>query len=481
MRRAGVVVRSVAVLACAALLSGCTSFATTLHGAAAPTAAASALPDCPASRAQPDATRPQVALDMRLSDDLHTVTGTETVRFTPDRPISQLVFRLVPNDPGSATAGNRLTVDDVRGSDVAGGSYDTAGAGDPGGLYRVRLWSQLDGGRTTTVTLAWTLRLGRGAFDRVGTDQGPAGGVAWWGSGAPLLAWQPGTGWAQEPFTQVLGETATSPAAATSVRVSAPAELIVLMTGAQTPPSPAADGRRTWTSSDPAARDVSVAVGRFTTRQVTAPGGTAVTVGVLPGEDLDASVLADWTTTAIGELAARFGPYPYRTLTVALLPSYGGGIEYPGSILLATRSRAVLVHEVAHMWFYGLVGDDQFRDPWLDEAFATYAEALVSGHWSPDGAQRALGLPGSVGTPIGAFPSTDAYVATVYDKGAGALLAARQAAGPAAFDAAVRCYVDALAWSIARPRDVAAALARLRPALDVLVQAGALQPEDLPR
>lgn len=114
-----------------------------------------------------------------LSDDLHTVTGTETVRFTPDRPLSQLVFRLVPNDPGSATAGNRLTVDHVRGSDVAGGSHDTAGAGDPGGLYRVRLRPQLDGGRTTTVTLAWTLRLGRGAFDRVGTDQGPAGGVAW--------------------------------------------------------------------------------------------------------------------------------------------------------------------------------------------------------------------------------------------------------------------------------------------------------------
>jgi hypothetical protein len=475
------VVRVVAAIACAAVLSGCTSFATALRRAAAPPPAAAALPDCPAVRAQPDPARPRVDLDMRLSDDLHTVTGTETVRFTPDRPVTVLVFRLVPNSPGSAAAGNRLAVDGVRGPEVAGGSYDAAGAAGPGGLYRVRLAARLDAGRATTVTLAWTLVLGRGAFDRVGTDQGPGGGVAWWGSGAPLLAWEPGVGWAQDPFTAVLGETATSPAAATSVRVSAPGDLTVLMTGAQTPPSPVADGRRTWTSSDPAARDVSVAVGRFTTRRATAPGGVAVTVGVLPGDDLDAATLADWTTTAVGDLAARFGPFPFRTLTVALLPSYGGGIEYPGSILLATRGRAVLVHEVAHMWFYGMVGDDQFRDPWLDEAFATYAEALTSGHWSPDGAQRALGLPGPVGAPIGAFPSSEAYFAAVYDKGAGALLAARQAAGPAAFDAAVRCYVDALAWSIARPRDVAAALARLRPALDVLVRAGALRPEDLPR
>jgi hypothetical protein len=480
LRRAGVV-RSVVAVACTAVLCGCTSFATTVRATAPPVPTASALPDCPTARARPDPARPRIDLDMRLSDDLHTVTGTERVRFTPDRPVSQLVFRLVPNGPGSAAAGNRLVVDDATGPDVSGGTYDAAGAAAPGGLYRVRLTAPLGAGRTTTVALAWTLTLGRGAFDRVGTDQGPAGGVAWWGSGAPLLAWEPGVGWAEDPFTAVLGETATSTAAATSVRVSAPEDLTVLMTGAQAPPSAAAGGRRTWTSDDPAARDVSVAVGRFTTRQATAPGGVTVTVGVPPGDDLDPATLADWTTTAVGDLAARFGPYPFRTLTVALLPPYGGGIEYPGSILLATRGRAVLVHEVAHMWFYGMVGDDQFRDPWLDEAFATYAEALTSGHWSPDGAQRALGLPGSVGAPIGAFPSTDAYFAAVYDKGAGALLAARQAAGPAAFDAAVRCYVDALAWSVARPRDVAAALARLRPALDVLVRAGALRPEDLPR
>src|SRR5205085_345453 len=85
------------------------------------------------TRARVDPARPRVDLDMRLSDDLHTVTGTERVRFTPDRPVSQLVFRLVPNGPGSAAAGNRLTVDAVDGADVASGSYDAAGAAGPGG------------------------------------------------------------------------------------------------------------------------------------------------------------------------------------------------------------------------------------------------------------------------------------------------------------------------------------------------------------
>ena len=59
------------------------------------------------------------------------------------------------------------------------------------------------------------------------------------------------------------------------------------------------------------------------------------------------------------------------------------------------------------------------------------------------------------------FADDGDYFAVVYDKGGAALLAARDAAGPEAFDAAIRCYVDANAWRIATPDDVDAALADL--------------------
>jgi aminopeptidase N len=76
---------------------------------------------------------------------------------------------------------------------------------------------------------------------------------------------------------------------------------------------------------------------------------------------------------------------------------------------------------------------------------------------------------------------TEAYDEVVYEKGGAALLAAREAAGAELFDAAVRCYVDASAWSTATPDDVAAVLVDLPPALQVLVDAGALDKADLPR
>ncbi|MGY1691254.1 M1 family aminopeptidase [Geodermatophilus sp. SYSU D01105] len=471
--------RAVVAAASALLLTGCgTSFVETLAAdrAAGPGAAPTAEPGSCDRRAAPDPDRPVVDLDFRLADDLHTVTGTETVVFTPDRATDELVFRLVPNAPDAARAGNRLVVDGVRGADVAGGDHEDAGADGPGGLYVVRLDGELAAGASTEVELDFTLTLGRGGFERVGTAEG----VSWWASGAPLLAWEPGVGWARDPFVDVTGETATSPVADTTVRVSAPEALTVLMTGDQDPPSAARDGRRTWTSTEPVARDVSVAVGEFTTATATTPAGVEVTTGVLPDPEVPADELAGWTVQAITDLEQRFGAFPYTTLTVPLLPDYGGGIEYPSSILLAGANRVVLLHEVAHMWFYGMVGDSQFRDPWLDEAFASYAESVVFPESEAE-VDRALGVPGDVGSAMDQFADTRAYFGRVYGKGGAALLAAREAAGAEAFDTALRCYVDANAWSIATPDDVARALGDLPAALDVLVDAGALQEDDLPR
>jgi Peptidase family M1 domain len=465
--------RAALLLGAALLLPGCgTSFVDTLAAerppAPQPPTATPSDGDC-TGRARPDPDRPVVGLDFRLADDLRTVTGTETVVFTPDLPTGELVFRLVPNSPDPTAAGDRLVVDAARGDDVAGSGYEDAAARGAGGLYVVRLADPLAAGEATEVALDFTLTLGEGGFERVGA----AGGVSWWASGAPLLAWEPGVGWARDPFVDLPGETATSPAADTTIRVSAPEALTVLMTGDQAEPSAPRDGRRTWTSVEPVARDVSVAVGGFDTASATSEGGVEVTTGVLPGADVPARELTAWTLAAIDELAARFGPFPYATLTVPLLPVDGGGIEYPSSILLAGADRLVLVHEVAHMWFYGMVGDSQFRDPWLDEAFATYAESVVF-PVSEDATAQVLETPGEVGAAMDEFDTAGGYFRQVYAKGGAALLAAREAAGAEAFDAALRCYVDANAWTIATPDDVARALRDLPAALDVLTEAGAL-------
>ena len=94
----------------------------------------------------------------------------------------------------------------------------------------------------------------------------------------------------------------------------------------------------------------------------------------------DPKALAARNAKALDQLAARFGEYPYPRLTIGVTTGLTGGIEFPTHIFLGVGGRHLhLVHEVAHQWFYALAGNDQFRDPWLDEGLANYAEARVEG------------------------------------------------------------------------------------------------------
>ncbi|MBE7163076.1 MAG: peptidase M1, partial [Williamsia herbipolensis] len=52
-----------------------------------------------------------MALDFTISADHHTVEGRETITFTPDLPITQLVFRLTANTAPTVAEGNRIVVE----------------------------------------------------------------------------------------------------------------------------------------------------------------------------------------------------------------------------------------------------------------------------------------------------------------------------------------------------------------------------------
>nr|WP_232534381.1 M1 family aminopeptidase [Plantactinospora sp. KBS50] len=53
-------------------------------------------------------------------------------------------------------------------------------------------------------------------------------------------------------------------------------------------------------------------------------------------------------------------------------------MEYPGFVL-SQPSVTPVVHELGHQWFYGIVGDDEYNTPWLDEGFTDYATDLQRG------------------------------------------------------------------------------------------------------
>jgi hypothetical protein len=423
-------------------------------------------PACSATYAPPDPHRPSVTLAYVVADDKATVRGHERVVFTPDLPTSRLVFRLWANEPAARQGGGHSEVSAVS----VDGTKRSFAVSSANTLVSIPLGRVAPSGTPITAALDFALTLPHGVNERLGHS----GGTAWFGSGFPLLAWERGHGWATEPATSAFAEAATSEEFRLDLTVDTAPGDVVLGTGRTV--SVAGRVRHRTASS---VRDVVVAVGRFTVAHTSA-SGVPVTVGVAPGLPDSAARLAPLHAAAIRAHASRYGPFPYGSLDVAVVPDVHGGIEFPGGIILGARQDqdATLVHEVAHEWFYGLVGDDQGRDPWLDEAFATYAEALVRG---TGGRYLATSVPASgrnrVGAPMTYWePRTAAYYKSVYVQGAAALLRARSAAGAAAWDRALRCYVAANAHRIARPADLARALAGLPRAVAILRRVGALPP-----
>jgi Peptidase family M1 domain len=464
-----------AAVATAALVAGCTSStsgqADRLGSPRSESSATGSARACPASYVPPDPRRPKVWLRFDVGADLTSVQGSERVEFTPDRPITELVFRLTANTAPTVREGNKIVITSAR-ADHGGGAptYDADGAAPTtqGGLLRIPFAARIPAGTTVRAQIAFTVTLGDGAFDRFGRAGDGPSRYAWFASAQPLLAWERGYGWHTEPMLQFTAESATSEAMRTDLTVTAPASETVIMSG--DPADPPTDGPiRTWHSTIESARDVSVAVGPFTVSDKSV-NGVKLRVGATSAQERDQ--LVPLFEQSIIAHSRRFGPFPFPSLSVARVPAEGGGIEYPSSILMMDDSRVVAVHETAHQWFYAMVGDSQAMHAWLDEAFATYAEQLVDGD-AP--ALSTLTVPGHVDKPTASYGDAEhLYYAVTYGKGAAALHAARTAAGGDKFDAAIRCYVNANAWRIANPSDLEAALSAFPAALGILRKAHAL-------
>lgn len=85
---------------------------------------------------------------------------------------------------------------------------------------------------------------------------------------------------------------------------------------------------------------------------------------------------------ALNTFNELFGTYPYKTLSVVKTNFLHGGMEYPTLVYVSdqiandSEYNNVIVHEIAHQWWYGLVGNNELKYGFIDEGLAEYSTAL---------------------------------------------------------------------------------------------------------
>ncbi len=100
----------------------------------------------------------------------------------------------------------------------------------------------------------------------------------------------------------------------------------------------------------------------------------------LPKYDETWERLPKYAAQFFREMNKRFGRYPYPQFSV--IQGGDGGMEYPMCTMLKGTGKisglvGVTVHEGAHNWYYGILGINEARFPWMDEGFTSFAEEEV--------------------------------------------------------------------------------------------------------
>ena len=419
----------------------------------------------------PDA--PHYFIQVRLlAGEVPALDGVQRIRITNQEQTSlnELYFWLYPNLPAFEGAA------EVKRALVDGQVVEVEHLLD-GSAVRIPLADGLSAGATTDVTLWFTATLptqvaagtaGAGLYGFVNGVYDLAGFY-------PTLAVYDHSGWNLDAVAS-FGDSLFADIGFYQVELTVPSNLSVVASGSTLAQQATDDGMTMWRIAAGPMRSFYAAV---TDRwQVISEDvdGILVNAHYPDGGLSSAQTAIDFSTNSLRVFNSLFGPYPYRELDIVPLPTTAFGMEYAGLLALAasfyTEAGGAFAiaapHEVAHQWFFNLIGNDQPDEPWLDESLANYAVYLYyeAVDWPQMqnavlenvfryryNAAQNLGVDRPVGGAVVEFDQSN-YINIIYSKGPLFFHAVRERIGDAAFFAALLDYAESHRYGIAYADDL---------------------------
>ncbi|NIM95929.1 MAG: hypothetical protein GTO18_19695 [Anaerolineales bacterium] len=322
-----------------------------------------------------DITRYWIEVDVEFDPEGQraSIDGIARILFTNqiEEPLDDLVLMLWPNDDQYRS---EMTAGPVQ---INGRTVESSMEYD-GLVTRVPLLPKLNPGELADISVPFHVDAFGPIGDIVPKRFGITEGVFVAPTFYPLIPrWVDGT-WQAAPAPSA-GDTTNSDTALYHVTITSQSEYRLATSGVEVDVVENGDGTTTRTFTSGPMRDFAFAIGSFIrgTREV---AGIELVAWVMPDHESDIEAVLEAAAIQLSFLNYIVGAYPYPELDLVDAPGAFGGIEYPGLVFLGTLGGPNIVdpviHEVAHQWFYALIGNDQLREPWLDEATASYWQLI---------------------------------------------------------------------------------------------------------
>lgn len=402
----------------------------------------------------------QYEIELEIDPVNSYVSGSEKISYAnaEGESLDVLYLRLFPNAPhygGAMTVTNLL----VRG-EPAPGELELEDS-----ALRIPLDTPIANGERITVSLDFGVRVprtravGYGLFSYVD-------GVMALPNVYPVIPVYDDEGWNVE-IAPDYGDDPYTDVASYAVRITAPPEMVIIASGACS-----TDGGGVWQCEAAPMRDFTLVVSDRFERRAERVGDVVVNSYTYGDVGASAQTALEVAIDSVRAFSEYFGPYPYTELDVVQTPSLLGGMEYPGLVVVKDAYyygnpllEWITAHEIAHQWWYAVVGSDQIDDPWLDESLTSYstmlyyeyvygrarAEGIVNGEFR--GTHRSL-IARGYDLPVN-LPAEDygnsLYWDVIYRKGPLYFAALREEVGDETFFSLLQTYYKRHRFAIATP------------------------------
>jgi aminopeptidase N len=318
----------------------------------------------------------QYQIDLTIADDLASYTGSQQVHFVNQETaaLDQIYFRLFPN---TQAYGGHMTIDSITLNDRA--ITPTMELGNS--AMRIDLDTPLPIGAMLDFKMSYQTdvptRSNTLGYDQFGLLQHILAIPNFY----PQIPAYDEEGWNVE-IAPGIGDAVYSDSALYQVNITAPIDQVVAASGV----CDRLENRTTQLLRCVSGPMRDFMIGMSADYQIASEqvNGIQVNSYYVPADTQTGRNGLRYSVNAVKSYEQRIGPYPFTELDLLETPTLAGGIEYPGVIVVAAdlyrqergSQEGATAHEVAHQWWYSLVGNDQLDDPWLDESLTQFTTAL---------------------------------------------------------------------------------------------------------